>query len=131
VDDDHDYSPSKAVDLDNQRFFISGVNQPGQWLSYDFKKMRVTPTHYSIKTHKGPSYPKNWVIEGSEDGKSWIELGRRKDKRDLNGKLVTKTFPVARSEEVRFIRFLQTGKTHENDDCLYICAFEVFGFLKE
>jgi hypothetical protein len=40
---------------------------------------------------------KSWLVETSADGKSWREVAREEDSRQLNGRWFTCTFAVAGS----------------------------------
>jgi hypothetical protein len=123
-----------VADLEVDNCFIS-LNSVNQWLCYDFKAMTIKPTHYSIRSYcnggPGDYNPKNWVIEGSQDGNSWIELDRQDNNNELNGRNLTRTFSISRSEEVRMIRIRQTGLNHAGDQYLMFSSFEIFGHLIE
>jgi hypothetical protein len=109
---------------------IWSQNKPGQWISWDFKALRIEPTHYTIRTHNGSpndAHLKSWAVEGSDDGASWTEIDRRENNSDLNDKLAVKTFAVARSGSFRRIRLRQTGPNHTRNNLLALSAFEVFG----
>jgi hypothetical protein len=45
---------------------------PGQWILWDFNKMRIRPTHWSIRS---PDL-RHWVLETSLDNTNWIEIDR-------------------------------------------------------
>jgi hypothetical protein len=65
--------PVKNVaDLTSDSYFYS-KNEPGQWVCWDFREMRVRLTHYTIWT----SYLNSWVVEGSLDGESWTVIDRK------------------------------------------------------
>jgi hypothetical protein len=101
---------------------------------YDFKKRRIGPTHYVIRTQNGGpgnAHLKSWPIETSKDGKSWREVGREEDNEQLKGKWFTATFAVAGGGECRFIRLVNIGRNHYGDDALWISAWEIFGSLIE
>jgi len=54
------------------------VNRSGAWVSIDFKDRRVAPRHYCLRADKHgtahPHKPRHWVLQGSEDGESWVTL---------------------------------------------------------
>jgi hypothetical protein len=102
------------------------------WVCYDFKKRRIVPTHYMIRTNDwGPGFGhlKSWLVEVSADGKSWREVAREEDNEQLNGKLFTGTFAVAGGGECRFIRLVNIGRNHRGNDSLFISAWEICGVL--
>jgi hypothetical protein len=123
-----------AADLAVNNCFCS-QNAPNSWICYDFKRRKIMPTHYSIGSYfngsRGNNHPKDWVIEGSNDGTSWMEIDRREDNSDLNASNVTRNFAVARSVEVRMIRLRQIGANHFGDHYLLLSSFEIFGSLIE
>jgi hypothetical protein len=67
------------------------------------------------------------VIEGSIDGSNWIEIDRRDNNNELNGKNISHQFEVSHPDEFQIIRLRQIGKNHAGYDYLTFCAFEVFG----
>jgi hypothetical protein len=117
------------VDLGTDSYFYS-ASDANQSICFDFKKMTITPTHYSIRTSRnGPnSYQlKNWVLEGSKEGNSWIEIDRQDGRGDLNSQFAVATFSVCRSESVGLLRLRQTGPNHSGNNLLRFIAFEIFG----
>jgi hypothetical protein len=73
------YAAKHVADLGTDSNFYS-ANDANQSICFDFKKMKITPTHYSIRTNSsGPnsSHLKSWVLEGSKEGNSWIEFDRQ------------------------------------------------------
>jgi hypothetical protein len=113
----------------DSEFFRSGI-MPGQWVCWDFREMRVRPTHYTIKT----LCLKSWVVEGSLDGKSWTEIDRQTNNQDFKDRhlIPTASFAVSNPAECRFIRLTQTGENPEHkNDYLYLSAVEFFGTLSE
>jgi hypothetical protein len=127
---DHPNDAAKNVaDLGTNSYFHS-ANEANQSISFDFRNLTITPTHYSLRMNSpGPNHYhlKNWVLEGSPDGNSWIELDRRENNNDLNSSYALKTFSVSRSDPVRVIRLRQIGPNHQNDNYMIFTSFEVFG----
>jgi hypothetical protein len=68
------YPPTNVADLTSDRWFNS-KKEPDQWVRWDFREMRVCPTHYTITA----PWLKSWVVEGSLDGESWTENLRHGD----------------------------------------------------
>jgi hypothetical protein len=124
------YSAKNAADSGITNYFHSD-SSAGQWLCYDFKNLRVKPTHYSIHAYFGGYYLRSWVFEGSIDGSSWIVFDEQKDNSTMNSSHLIGTFAAGQSRECRFIRLRQTGKNASGDDYLYLCGFEIFGQLIE
>ena len=124
------FHPKNAADLGTGSFFCS-KNEPNSWICYDFKKLRVTPKRYSVRTHSGSGFPRSWKVEGSEDGNTWITLDYRPDSDDLNGNLRAQTFNIFYTKEAyRFLRFRQLSRNWNDNDHLIIESLEFFGILE-
>jgi hypothetical protein len=67
---------------------------------------------------------KSWMLEGSADGNSLIELDRRENSSDLNSSFTLKTFSILRSDPVRGIR--QIDPNLGNGSRLIFTSFKVF-----
>jgi hypothetical protein len=73
------WAAKNIVDLGSDSCFCS-ANAPNQSIRFDFQSRRVKPTHYTIRSNeREPNvyHLKNWAIEGSSDGNSWIEVDCR------------------------------------------------------
>jgi hypothetical protein len=136
-EDKPERGPKNAADLEEDSFFWAH-NSANQWLSYDFKSMRVLPSHYTIRSCYcgSPSgtwngHLKSWVIEISDDGFTWKEVDRKTDNSDLNSKNAIHSYKLSGTDECRFIRLRATGKNHgaSNDFC--VSSWEIFGELYE
>jgi hypothetical protein len=126
-------SPENVLDLASTSAFYS-ANAPGQWICFDFHEMKVTPTHYVIRScctgFVNGNNLKSWVLEGSEDGESWVELDRRVKNRDLNAGGAIQAFAISTPKECRCLRLVQTQRNHGRTNTMIISAFEVFGTLR-
>jgi hypothetical protein len=127
VCDHPDYALEKVADLTSNSYFYS-KNEPGQWVCWDFREMRVRPTHYTIEAE----FLKSWVLEGSLHGSSWTEIDRQTDNQDFtNYQWRAASFAVSKPAEFRFIRLTQTDKDHDGRDDLALDAVEFFGTHSE
>jgi hypothetical protein len=126
VDDDLMNALRNAAALVDDTGFQS-KDEPGQWICWDFHKMRVRPTHYTIRSY----LLKSWVVESSLDGVNWTEIDRKTDNDHFRVGWSPVSYAVSNSADCRFIRLTQTGKTHGGQDWLCVSAFEVFGTLLE
>jgi hypothetical protein len=116
-----------AADADFSSWFLSR-DEPGQWVCWDFREMRVRPTHYSIAT----SSLRSWLLEGSVDGERWAEFDRQTDRMDFMfhsncPEWGITPFAVANPLECRFIRLTQTGESAG----MRLDIVEFFGTLSE
>jgi hypothetical protein len=121
-----------VVDLLVDSYFDT-ENRPNQWICFDFMTSTIRPTHYSIRSASSSSIDnwnlKDWVIEGSIDGTSWIELDKRTNDGQLNGRNLIATFTLNQSESIRLLRLRQTGTNHYGSNHIWFSSFEVFGTL--
>jgi hypothetical protein len=97
-------------------------------LRYDFKKKRIVPTHYTIRTNgdcPGDPHLKSWLFETSADGESWRKVAGEEGNRKLNNEFRTG------SGEYCFIRLVNISRNHFGQDNIFISAWEIFGGLIE
>jgi E3 ubiquitin-protein ligase HECTD1 len=96
--------------------------------------MRIKLTHYSIRTRRDYNghHLRDWILEGSNDGLSWVELDRRRNDTSLNSQGGIATFSISNGSEEEFqqIRLCQTGKNSSGYDHLVLNAIEFFGVVK-
>jgi hypothetical protein len=123
---DPDYDLRSMADLDCASYFAS-KNEPGQWVCWDFRAMRVRPTHYAIRAW----HPKSWVVEGLLDGSKWTAIDRKTDNQNFKNNWTVASFAVSKPAEFRFLRLTQTGRSHTGNDALLLSAVEFFGTLFE
>jgi hypothetical protein len=115
-----------VADLTSVAFLLS-KDEPGQWVCWDFREMRVRVTHYTITA----AYLKSWTIEGSSDGDQWTEIHRETENSDFKAGWRKASFAVSNPAEWRFLRLTQTAKNHEGRDSLSLTSVELFGTLSE
>lgn len=98
--------------------------------------MKVELSNYTIKSCKNdPDHGniKNWVIEISDDGNSWIQIDEHSHYSELNGPLITKSFKVSTKQFSRYIRFRHNGEYYGffNRWHLGLKSIEFYGALYE
>jgi hypothetical protein len=137
-----DAAAKNAADMEADSYFYSAYRNKEEniphtrnnWVCYHFKEKRIVPTHYTIRTYysdPGHEHLKSWLVETSEDGKSWREAAREENNKQLNGERFTGKFAVTVGWACRFIRLVQIGKNHGGNDWLIMAAWEIFGSLFE
>jgi hypothetical protein len=114
-----------AVELGERRTFESEM-APNEWVCYDFKDRRVELTDYSIANFSD-AFLRSWIVEGSDDGSTWITLDERIHNTDADAGRPIVTFSVSRTIASRFIRLRQTGNNASDRDDIVLSGFEVFG----
>jgi hypothetical protein len=70
-------------------------------------------------------------LEGSQYGKSWVELDRRDNNATLNNKDVIATFSISESIEIRMFRLYQLNTNSSGQYYLIVSAIEIFGVAFE
>jgi hypothetical protein len=115
-----------VAEITSSRYFCS-KNEPGQWVCWDFREMRVRLTHYTICSRS----LKSWILEASLDGASWTEADRQTGNLDFRFGTNTVSFAVSTPTECRFIRLTQTDKDYDGDDRLLLYTVEFFGALSD
>ena len=73
----------------------------------------LVPNYYSLR-HGGNSRAdalRNWTLQGSNDGKSWVVIKRHVNDVALNGIFATQSWAIPDcTQSFRHFRILQTGK---------------------
>lgn len=126
-------NPWQVIDPDWTSHWVT-KNEPDQWIKFDFKTSRMVLSSYTLKTYNyvaGGNHMKTWVVEGSANDTDWLELDRRVNVNDLNGRYNVKNFKCKNSGAFRFIRIKQTGTTHCESNILALTNVEFFGILRD
>jgi hypothetical protein len=114
---------------------FSTSNTPNSWICYDFKRLRVGVTDYSIRSRcdANANHLRCWRLDGSIDGLSWNEIDHQENNTSLNsqGAIVTLSIPEGHRGQYRMIRIQQTGKNSSGNDYLILSAIEFFGVFHE
>ena len=82
--------------------------------------------NYSIRSNNNSSnnlHMKNWVIEGSDDGKDWIKNDEQNNNYFLNGPHYVHAFTIKRENENKKVKN-QTGLNWSQNYFLKICSVE-------
>lgn len=130
---DHEDKNDNWTDIKNVLYFnkedkgFFTKNIKDSWICFDFKKRKIIPTGYTVKTDVG-QFLKSWFIEVSNDNKTW-EIIDERDCSDLNAKYKVKTYKMNKPnfKEVQYIRIRQ-DKSHTSYH-LGINTFEIYGIL--
>ena len=131
-----EYHPKYLLDFDQNTYFCSTDQDQDTWICFDFKKMKVELSNYSIKScNDDPNHGhiQNWILEISNDGNEWTQIDEHSNYSGLNGRWITKTFEVSKKQFARFIRFSHNGDHFGISDgwLLIINSFEFYGRLYE
>jgi hypothetical protein len=128
--------PKNVADIKIQSTFHTTNNTSSEWVQYDFKGMKIRPSHYTLRSAYcwgvNSLHPKNWVIEVSATGREsdWTEIDHQTNNADSNGADKRKSFTISRSVgPVQFIRLRQTGPNHHGSNLIFLSDWELFGEL--
>lgn len=94
---------------------------PSEWICWDFREVKVRPSHYTIAGQALQS----WILEGSEDGTNWTHLDEQSEIRNFIEGTARTSFPIANNVDCRFIRLQQRGSTAS----LCLQGVEFFGLF--
>lgn len=116
--------------------YYSKVRDQNAWVCFDFKKMKIEISNYSIRSSDikvGCHHIKNWVFEISDDGDKWTKIDEHSNYTELNGNLITKTFEVSQKHFARFCRLRNNGEYYgsNNNNSLILNSIEFYGRLQE
>lgn len=121
------------------------IDRPNSSLYIDLGKLKAYVDSYTIKSYgydKSFSHLKSWVLEGAkfipnefqeeeeeEEDIEWIEIDRRVNNYDLNGKWATHTFQCSNPGVYQIFRLRQIGVNHNNTNHMFLSRIEFYGRL--
>jgi hypothetical protein len=125
------YPPKVAADLESKDCYWSELKHEN-WLCYDFWNRRVSLTGYSIAGPPWSPFLVSWIIEGSEDGRTWTELDQKNDVSGMAKDAAVGSFKIAKQAVVRMVRIRQSlPATTSAAEYFGLSKFELFGTLHE
>jgi len=107
--------------------------EPNSWFMFDLTPSRimVRPTAYTLRHYSSWDMEclRNWVLQGSVDGNTWVDLSVHKEDESLNGKGSTATWTLQKQQSMWFsyFRVLQTGPNSNKHFYLPLSGFEIYG----
>lgn len=109
-------------------------NLQNSWICFEFKKRKIIPLNYTIRTYNwtsNVSHLKSWVIEGSNDNSNWLVVDEEIDCPFLNGKSFVHTFNInnEQNKPFKYLRIRQTGPNWANYNFLKFDSIEFYGTL--
>jgi hypothetical protein len=107
------------------------TDQQDSWIAFDFKERRVCLSHYTLKSHPyDDSFFLEWVIEGSNDGETWISLDHRVT-HALAAPSQVKSFDCSGGSRnaFRHLRMRLASETTDHNHYLALTNIEFFGEL--
>jgi hypothetical protein len=130
VGDAQSYPLRHVADFENQTMFHT-QDTPNSWICYNFKDMRVTLTHYSVRScrYYNGNHLRSWILEGSIDSETWVEIDHHTKDSSLNSQGAIATFPISSSSDYRYIRLRQIDVNSSDYHHLIVNAIEFYGIL--
>jgi alpha-L-fucosidase 2 len=87
------------------KWFVPDAGKPVSW-QIQWPEAQVIKSYSLTSGNDMPDRdPRAWVLEGSADGKAWIELDRRSLDKPFDARLQSRTFEVGRPSACRIYRF--------------------------
>jgi hypothetical protein len=127
------FPPGNVLSGSRASFFRS-EDAPNQWVQFELPAKAVRPLSYEIRSADlppGSVHPRSWVIEGSAEGRNWVEIDRRDDTDELNGSYRIERFTVNCADAFHVIRFRQVNVNHFGNHTFAFAGFEVFGLTTD
>uniref|UniRef100_A0A6U9RRN1 BTB domain-containing protein n=1 Tax=Picocystis salinarum TaxID=88271 RepID=A0A6U9RRN1_9CHLO len=90
--------------------------------------------YYSLRSDSSCNFPRNWVLEGSEDGEVWLELSRHVDDRTLKKSGQYASWPICHpisTISCSSFRLVLTGPSSFESRAEELCLsnLELYGYL--
>lgn len=128
-----DSDPKEAI-VGNQTVRCVSNTEPDAWMAINFRNRRVKPAHYTLRHYSswGTEALRNWVLEASVDGTSWIPISTHVEDTALLGQGDTQTWAIPQSSKVvpyQHFRIRQTGPNSNAHNYLALSGFEIYGTL--
>jgi hypothetical protein len=122
---------SVVVDFKSNSRGFATTNVTNSWIRIDFRKYRIKPTHYSIRsrTDGDSNHLRSWVVEGSNKRENWVNLDVRENNCDLTGSGAVQTFVIGNPGEFMIIQIRQTGANSSGNHYVFVKSIEFFGAL--
>ena len=121
---------------DNTKYFGTNDNSvpENNWICFEFLIHKVVLYGYTIRSHpydKNYSHAKNWVIQCSNDGNSWVTVDKRENCEYLNGLNFVHTFEMNNKNPnaFKYVRMQITGKNCQQYYYLFMNSIEFYGKL--
>ncbi|MEH1801386.1 MAG: discoidin domain-containing protein [Nostoc sp.] len=118
---------SLLVDRQDSEFWTPSV--VNNWVSFHLTTGKLICNYYSIKTRKAnvDYYPRNWKLQGSNDGSTWNDLDNQINNTNLTAISQWLSLPVTTSVSYSYFRLLTTGANSSGYYHLCLGEVELYG----
>ena len=117
---------------DNEYWSDINSSNTFKFVSVHFKRHSVSLNGYALKTHPGSAYIKSWVLEGSNDGKSWelIHEQPAAQKFCTANRIFTFSLNIM-TKPYSYFRVSKTGVNCVNELKMYVAGLELYGEITD
>ncbi|MEH2139898.1 discoidin domain-containing protein [Nostoc sp.] len=121
-------SVNSLVDRSNSSFYTN--SDPNSFVSFFLGGTRqLKCNYYTIKTRADSSdyYPRNWNLQGSNDGSTWVDLDIQINNTALNSTNQWLALPVSSDVAYSYFRIYTTGDNSAGYRHLVLGEVELYG----
>lgn len=119
--------PSSLVNRQGDKFWTA--NSGNSWVKFHIQRGKFNCNYYSIKSRTNDSdyYPRNWILQGSNDDNSWTDLNTQVNNTTLTSAGQWLSLPVNISGVFSSFRLIQNGLDSSSYDYLCLDEVELYG----
>ena len=120
-------------DTEDSLFISQGQND--EYIQLKLLKGTLQLTHYSMMSstdaNKG-TCPESWIVEGSTDSETWMEIDNVQHDRSLQAQSAIQLFKVnSICPPFKYIRIKQIDTCHPKNKRFVLARLELFGYYQE
>jgi E3 ubiquitin-protein ligase HECTD1 len=97
---------------------------------FDFRpsKVQIRPSAYTLGYASCSTYPRNWILQGSNDGSTWTTIKTHVADSGLDNDSYSHTWRIdGVQERYSMFKIKITGQTAHNNYYLVFCGLEMYG----
>ncbi|MES1920001.1 E3 ubiquitin-protein ligase HTD1 [Bonamia ostreae] len=108
------------------------LNEESAWFALSFTNCRIKPSKYSLRHYSTyhTEALRNWCLQGSEDGQTWITLRKHVEDKKLFRPGDTNTWKCHSTRFYPKFRLILTGKNSTNNYILACSGIEFYGSIQ-
>lgn len=120
-------SANLLTDRQNSEFWTTQV--ANSWVRFQILTGKLKCNYYSLRTRgTNPDYyPRNWILQGSNDGSTWIDLDAQVNNTTLSAPGQWLSLPVSTNDSYSYFRLLQNGLNSSNSHYFCLGEIELYG----
>ncbi|MEH1971109.1 hypothetical protein [Nostoc sp.] len=123
-------SANLLTDRQNSEFWTNPI--ANSWVSFHILTGKLNCNYYSLRTRgTNPNYyPRNWILQGSDDGVTWIDLDVQVNNTTLSSPAQWLSLPVTTNDSYSYFRILQNGLDSSNSHYFCLGEIELYGLYE-